>query len=275
MEMKEEVTTYKDKRERVNSTDYPPLPNPPLVEAIFELKWEWPNQGGGIDPNYMSLFGRMYEQLKKEYPHYEQLPTASMPYELANHIVQHRFRKEEDKWPLVQLGRGIVVINDVTQYVWDDFEKRICQILEILFKFHSDTKTDFQIESLMLRYIDSVGVDYTQVNILDFLRGNLKLDAKFDQELFKDTGVKEVPFGVDLNFSLPSEFPLGALHLRFRRGLGDRINELMWETIVQSRGEHVPTGKKGIIEWAKSAHALTHKWFFKAIEGELRERFEK
>lgn len=262
-------------RKKVNSPNYRKLPNPPLVEAIFELKWEWPNQGGGIDPNYMSLFGRMYEQLKKEYPHYEQLPTASMPYELTNHIVQHRFRKEEDKWPLVQLGRGIVVINDVTQYYWEDFSKRIAEVLGILFKFHEDANIEPNINNLALRYIDSVEFEYEKGNIHDFLKDNLKLKIEFDEELFEETGVHNIPFGIDLNFSLLSTLPVGALRLRFKRGTGERINELIWETIVESRKEHVPNEKEGIIEWVENAHKLTHEWFIRTTKGELLSKFTK
>jgi uncharacterized protein (TIGR04255 family) len=48
---------------------------------------------------------------------------------------------------------------------------------------------------------------------------------------------------------------------------------LVWETVVQSLGHDVPKNKDGILKWAEDAHTLTHKWFFKMIEGELLEEF--
>ncbi|MCX6750116.1 MAG: hypothetical protein NTZ83_01545 [Candidatus Pacearchaeota archaeon] len=46
------------------------LKNKPLVEAIFELRWQLKEiqPGVKVDPNYKMLIGRVYERLKEEYP---------------------------------------------------------------------------------------------------------------------------------------------------------------------------------------------------------------
>lgn len=82
------------------------LKNKPLVEAIFELRWnlQEPSPGMRVDPHYKLLIGRLYDKLNDEYPFHEQLPTATMPDEIAGYVVRHRFRKDKDKWPLIQIG---------------------------------------------------------------------------------------------------------------------------------------------------------------------------
>lgn len=80
------------------------LKNKPLVEAIFELRWDLqePVPGIKIDPHYKLLIGRLYDKLNDEYPYHEQLPIAAMPDEILGHVVQHRFRRNKDEWPLIQ-----------------------------------------------------------------------------------------------------------------------------------------------------------------------------
>jgi len=105
------------------------LSKKPLVEAIFELRWKLqePTPGIKIDPNYKLLVGGIYDKIRQSYPFYEQLPTSALPDEIAAYVVQHRFRKATDGWPLVQIGPGVITVNDTEGYTWDDFIVRIQQ----------------------------------------------------------------------------------------------------------------------------------------------------
>jgi uncharacterized protein (TIGR04255 family) len=95
------------------------LRNKPLLEAIFELRWELQEQAPGLklDPHYKILIGSLYDRVKDEYPFHEELPTATIPDEISGYIVKHRFRKSENGWPLIQLGPGVVTLNDTEGYV--------------------------------------------------------------------------------------------------------------------------------------------------------------
>ena len=252
------------------------LKNKPLVEAIFEIRWELqePAPGMKIDPHYKILIGRIYDRIKNEYPFHEQLPTATMPDEIAGYVVQHRFRKDKDKWPLIQIGPGIITLNDTDGYVWEDFESRIYHLLDVLFDAYPDSDSNLRINWLLLRYIDAVDFDYEKYDVFSFIRENLKIDIKVYEELFKDTGVKGLPLGFDLRFSFPAKKPKGAVHLRFVRGKRKNVDALIWETHVQSVGEDTPKTKDQISSWVIDAHTLTDDWFFKMIEGELLRRFE-
>lgn len=252
------------------------LKNKPLVEAIFELRWnlQEPAPGMRIDPHYKLLIGRLYDKLNDEYPFHEQLPAATMPDEIAGYIVQHRFRKDKDKWPLVQIGPGITTVNDTEGYVWEDFEKRIIQTVNILFEVYPESKSNLTVNRLLLRYIDAIAFDFEKDDIFTFLKEQAKTKINLYQKLFEDTRVEKSPLGLDLRFSFPSTKPKGAIHLRFVRGKRKESDALIWETMVESVSEDVPKVQNEIADWVKEAHNLTDDWFFKLIEGELLRRFE-
>lgn len=252
------------------------LKNKPLVEAIFEIRWELqePAPGMKIDPHYKILIGRIYDRVKDKYPFHEQLPTATMPDEIAGYVVQHRFRKDKDKWPLIQIGPGIVTLNDTEGYVWEDFEERMFNVVDILFEAYPDAETNLKFNWLLLRYIDAVDFNYERDNIFSFLKENMKINIEMYEKLFEEAGVSSLPLGFDLRFSFPAITPKGAVHLRFVRGKRKDADALIWETQVQSVGDDAPKVKDQIITWVVDAHKLTDDWFFKMIEGELLRRFE-
>lgn len=252
------------------------LRNKPLIEAIFELRWELQERAPGmeIDPHYKILIGRIYDMVRGEYPFHEQLPTATIPDEIAGYVVQHRFRKDKDKWPLIQLGPGIITLNDTDGYMWDDFEKRVSHILDTIFEAYSDAENNLKVNRLLLRYIDAIDFDYGKDDIFNFLKEKMKMNVEIHEKLFEDTGVGKLPLGSDLRFSFPSTRPKGAVRLRFVRGKRKDADALIWETMVQSIGDDAPKVKEKIDTWVKEAHNLTDDWFFKLIEGELLRRFE-
>jgi uncharacterized protein (TIGR04255 family) len=271
------------KIENINNSSYQVLgmtrkilKNKPLVEAIFELRWELQESTSEmkIDPHYKLLIGRIYDRVKEVYPFHEQLPTAAIPDEIAGYVVQHRFRKNKGEWPLIQLGPGIITLNDTHGYMWDDFEKRVSYVLEILFGAYPDSDENITINKSLLRYIDAVSFDYEEKNIFDFLKEKMKMNIEIHEGLFRKTGVNKSPLGLDLRFSFLSKEPKGAIHLRFTRGKKEEVNALIWETMVESLGNEVPQTRDDIGVWVKKAHELTDDWFFKMIEGELLGRFE-
>lgn len=252
------------------------LKNKPLVEAIFELRWELqePAPIMKVDPHYRLLVGRVYDRVKDEYPFHEQLPTATIPDEIAGYVVQHRFRKDKDEWPLIQVGPGVITLNDTDGYIWEDFEKRISHVLDTFFEAYPNTDSKITINRSLLRYIDAVSFDYEEGDIFTFLREKMKMNIEINNDLFEKTEVSRLPLGLDMRFSFPSKEPKGAVHLRFSRGKREDVHALLWETMVESLGNDSPQTKKDITTWVKKAHQLTDNWFFMMIEGELLRRFE-
>lgn len=252
------------------------LSNKPLLEAIFELKWKLKeiSEGVKVDPNYKLLLGMIYDRIKDEYPYYEELPTATMPDEMAGHVIQNRFRTNENEWPVFQIGPGIITVNDTQGYVWDDFQKRINDIIGILHEVYPNSEENLKFESVSLRYLDSIEFNFENNNIFDFLKDEMKTHVKFYDKLFDGTGVESSPLGFDFKTSFVCNNPKGAMFLRFGRVNINSSDNLMWETMVKSLYGDTPQKQEDLEVWVNEAHDLTDDWFFKLIDGNLMRRFE-
>lgn len=136
------------------------LSHAPLVEAILEIRWRLQTNPAipdmAVDPQYKLLVGRLYDRLRQDYPIHEPLPTSVMPDEMLNYLVQHRFRKSANGWPLVQVGPGIATVNDTEGYIWDDFAERGRQLLQALADIYPDATWPLTVTGLQLRYIDAL-----------------------------------------------------------------------------------------------------------------------
>ena len=102
----------------------------------------------------------------------------------------------------------------------------------------------------------------------------MKVNININKEIFAETGVGERPIDFDFRFSFLLAKPEGAIRMRVLRGKVKTSDALLLETMVNLIGEDVPQEKGKIFDWVKSAHELTHKWFFKIIEGDLQRRLE-
>ena len=249
--------------------------NKPLVETIFEIRWELEKtKFGFMDPNYKLIIGRMYDKLKDEYSFYEQLPMANIPDGIAEYITQHRFRVGKNKWPLIQIGQGILTVNDTENYIWEDFEKRISQAVKTLIEVYPNGEEKIKVNKKVLRYIDSVEFNYEKDNIFDFLKDKMKTNVGLYKKLFEKTGVIKIPLGFDLRFSFESTKPKGVINLRFRKGKNKNVDSLIWELLIESTQLEVSSIEENISKWVSEGHALTDEWFFKLIEGDLFRRFK-
>jgi len=86
------------------------------------------------DPHYQILIGTLYGKLREAgYSFHEPLQTSNIPDEMVPYIVQHRFRPYQEQWPLVQIGSGILTLNDTIHYSWSDFSGRIRDLVESFF----------------------------------------------------------------------------------------------------------------------------------------------
>jgi uncharacterized protein (TIGR04255 family) len=253
----------------------PPLKNKPLVEAIFELRWELPERTPGvkIDPYYKILIGTLYQNVKERYPYLETLPSSNIPEEIASYLIQYRYRVSKDKWPLIQVGPGIITLNNTEGYIWGNFEEQVSFLAEKFFLTYPNVDK-LTINDVLIRYIDSIDFDYQINDIFQFLREEMKIDIRLADNLFSDTGVNEKPLALDFTSSFRYDELPGIMNLRFASGKRSGKDILLWETVVQSIRDDAPKNKEDILKWLSKAHWLEDDWFFKIIEGDLLKRFE-
>lgn len=255
--------------------DITDLNNKPLVEAIFELRWKLKEVGNGIliDPDYKLLIGTIYDKVKNKYKHHKQLPSATMPDEIAAYVVQHQFRYSEDGWPLIQVGPGVITLNDTEKYTWSNFQKRIDELINVLFESYPNSDEKLEINSLVLRYINAEEFDFEKNDIWGFIKDKLKIYVNIYPQLFENTEVSDKPLSFDLQFTFPTNKPNGATYLRFRQGSIKNKSALIWETQIQSTKQDIPNNED-LPNWIKDAHSLTKDWFFKMIKGDLLEKYK-
>jgi len=250
------------------------LKNKPLVEAVLELRWVLAQQGPGLhfDPHYRLLLGRFSERINSDYPYHEPLPTSQIPDGMVAHAVQHRFRHAQNEWPLVQIGPGIMTVNDTVKYTWSDFQKRCEDAVGKLYDSHP-VSAEFHVQDIVLRYIDAVPFDYTNDNIFTFLADKLKTRISLPDSLFNNTDIQKNPELFNWQASFKHKKPSGMATLRFATGQKDAKPSLIWETLIQSSGSDLPKFPDEFAKWLNDAHDITDDWFFKLIEGELERRF--
>jgi len=250
------------------------LANKPLVEAIFEAKWklETGPQGELVDPHYKLLPGRLFERLSNEYPIHEPLPASTFPDEMVAHTAQHRFRKKPGGWPLVQVGPGVLTLNDTEGYVWTDFAQRAIAMVDALFSVYPKAD-ELQLSGLSLRYLDAIGFNPRETDAFAFLRENFHTSISLPDGLFA-RAENRLPSALSFQsaFGLTRPRGLGIIRFNFGRKLGEPA--LIWETLVSSQAKDVPRTPRDIAGWLEDAHEVTHDWFFAMIDSKLLERFK-
>lgn len=268
--------------EQKGMTDTDAIPKPkiltrkPLVEAIFELKWALPEQPPGFvqDPGAQLLLGSFYDRIKRQYPVALPLPTASAPPELTGHMVTYQFRVAKNKWPLVQLGPGILTVNDTEGYTWDSFRPRLIEAIQAIFDSYPGDGEKPHPVFAQLRYINAITFNPQETSVPKLLREKLHTDIEFDKRLFEQDQKKaDSPAGLGLNVTYPLSEPRGVGGLFFAQGRRNDQDALVWEIVIRSVKADAPQAPSEYPSWLDSAHTVAERWFLTLCRGALHESF--
>lgn len=238
------------------------LPNAPLVEVIFELRWQIKNKSDLLKFQY--LFGDLYSDLKNTYPARENLVTPDFPLDIFVNQPIHRVRIEKEKYPLYQIGPGILTVNTVDEvYFWNDFYKSIDEVLNTFISVSSfETDIDF-IPGLL--YIDFFPFDFKNNNVHDYL--NEKFNITFKQSFMSESNP------VNLNLGFYYETELGNLSISFQHGNNNQ-NQTGIVLKTKLEGLEFKLEKENLLNWLNKAHDLCSKSFKELTKGKLYESFK-
>jgi uncharacterized protein (TIGR04255 family) len=195
-----------------------------------------------------------------------------LPEPLLVRTIQHRFRSAKGEWPLVQVGPGILTVNETEKYSWPNFQRTAQDVFSKLFDAHPKS-AELKITSLVLRYINAIEFDYAQNNILNFLMEQLKTNISFPPNLFQVGSVLPNPNSLDCQTTFPSQNPTGVVVIRLATGHKNKIPALIWEIIFQALQDDLPKLPDNFVTWMTSAHKIIEDCFFELISGELERRF--
>lgn len=235
--------------------------NAPIVEAIFELKWQLPHIRDNlpVDNNYPIIIGALNEKFKHVYPFHEPLPTLAIPEGMAKWNVQHRFRSKPDSWPLYQIGPGIITLNFTKEYHPADFCKSLAELIRGFFEVYPNEPI-LVINELSLRYIDAIKFDYS-TNVLDYLKQHFVIGLDLPGELFEGEFFSHLPEFFDVKFVYPIKNDVGKIIIRLARGNTNSNDVIIVETLVKSNLLNKELSSDEIIEWVRSSHEVTHRTF--------------
>ncbi len=264
------------KTEKPKKSEIPPLLHPPLIEAIFEIRWEIESdeQSGRMrDPSYPMMYGSLYERLKRDFPVIEDLPATQAHPETAPYVPRHRMRKEKNGYPLVQVGPGIITVNEAKGYSWSSFRSLILKIVESVIDLYPKGVSPLNLSKAELRYVNGIKFDIARENPLSFLEEKLHMKWEMNPEFFEEGLVQERPNAFGMTISYPLNKPMGNLAMSVNLGQFESRPAFIQQTLIQSVGELAPSDVEGFSLWLQEAHTAAESCFHTFCKGSLMEKF--
>lgn len=264
------------KSEKIKKTEIPPLLHPPLIEVIFELRWEIENDqqtGRMRDPSYPMMYGSLYERLKRDFPVIEDLPSVQAHPETTPFIPRHRMRREKNGYPLIQVGPGMITVNDAKGYSWKNFRDLCLRIVESVADLYPMGTLPLNFIKSEIRFVNGIRFDIARENPLVFLAEKLHMKVEMDPELLVQNSLNERPNSVGLNLSYALEKPMGNLTLSANLGQYEGKPAFIQQTLIHSVGELVPSEASGFTPWLEEAHTVAENCFQVFCKGPLMEKF--
>jgi len=244
------------------------LKNAPLKEVIFELLWELPldQTGFPIDTGFELAQGIFASKIKKDFPvHKKTIPEGFQNVRLYPKPI-HQFWKKEITWPVVQLGHGIMTVNDTdANYIWEDnFLPNIKNSLTILLDSYEN---QLPFNRVSLKYIDSIDLPDNVNDISNYISKN------FQTDLINRYPLPGKLKGININqtFELPDET---IMQISIQTATNNATNKpaIVWITGVEKKGLFK---KDEIINWTVEAHKQVSDTFVNMLEKEFYENFDR
>jgi uncharacterized protein (TIGR04255 family) len=224
------------------------LPYAPLQEVIFEGKWELSldtQTKAFIDPELQFALGKFKQSISQTFPVYKSKFPPDIPQQLLTHQPIHQFWTGEGVWPVLQLGPGIVTVNDTAKnYEWENvFFPLVKETLGNVRKAY-DNEMNFILYTL--RYIDVVNIqDYAFKNWQEFVMENINFQFKNG---FATPGTLN-NFRFEQAFEIPG---IGLLEISLSNGQNNKKEDIfVWQTAVSGRNS---INCDGLIDWLVDAH---------------------
>ena len=231
------------------------LKKAPLQEVILEVRWGSTaavSAGGGGDSGYLLALGKFHGTVADKFPIVVKKFPIDVPWQIIGNQVHYQFWTNKNTWPVLQLGPGILTVNDTEKnYEWrQTFFPMVSEAIETLCKAYS---VNMSFSSFSLRYIDVVKTkDYEFNNWPDFIKDHINF--VFTNQF--DTRGKLKNFSFDQVFELPDG---GLLQIILSNGVGaDQEDVFVLQTSVN---QPLETNKDGLLKKIEAAHNHTSEIF--------------
>lgn len=231
------------------------LPNAPLQEVIFEVKWDLkldPATRSYIDPGFDLGVGKFHGLIQDEFPLTKQKMPDHIPNVIIGHQIKHQFWKGEGIWPVVQMGPGIMALNETDKtYDWHNgFFPLIKKALDSLGKAYN---LEISFANYTLRYIDTVQIaDYGFNDWQSFVQENISISVV---NSFNTRGPLK-SFVIEQAFDLGGD---GMLQVTLSSAQNEKKEDtFVWQTVISGQ---MPMQKEALLIWIEKAHTNTSDIF--------------
>ncbi len=262
------------------------LPNAPLVEVVFELRWDLPGSGSiepiRFDPGYPILCDEFSRAVKKlGFRHTKDMQPQGFSF---GHSIDRRFYlSEKQAFPLVQIGHGVFAVNESAGYKWAKFKASCLKHLKILIESYPRMTSFSIMPSLIeLRYIDVFPAKSEKGkarDIFTFLKDDTNLGISRPSLMEGLENLQSLKGG-----RIIAEYPVKKTKatifvLDLASAKTDAEKTVRMESKVRSVGKDVPKLKakpkfiKDVSEWLERAHSITSPFFRQLIKPELLRKF--
>ena len=228
------------------------LPNAPLKEVIFEIFWDdsIENSNTPVDQGFELALGVFANKIQKTHPKIKKIFPDNFPLSLMGKTT-HQFWKDEMTWPVVQLGPGVMAINDTDKsYDWENgYFDLIKNCLKYLYESYNGK---INVKQLQLKYIDAVDLP-PDSDCSVFLRNNLRIELKNHF----NTPSTLSGFQINQSFILDDA---SSISLTVNDAINNMTQEksIVWTTTVMSKEIF---DFDGIIPWLQKAHISSSTMF--------------
>lgn len=235
------------------------LPNAPLVEVIFEIRWNFNPATTDLSAVTDCLYGMFKPELP--YREYSAMPLPS-GMTLPMKLEKTYFRKAAGEYPLVQVAPGIVSVNTVDAvYEWDDFARFTESVVARLASCEDVTRN---MAGVSLKYLDFYEFDFEHGDVCGFISDNFSFSLGNDAAI----GLRPLSVNVQTNY----QTPLGIFSVNISRGgVGGKAGIVMNTSVSLDYPVFRPEKLKG---WLDGAHETLSGYFKKVTEGKMYNSFK-
>lgn len=241
------------------------LPHAPLVEVIFEIRWNSTDRANL--EKFQLLIGSMFTALQADFPNAVNLrPDPAIPFNAFIGVPTHRFTNANG-YPMYQLGPGVLSVNMIDPgYDWDSFMATTKSIVSI---FEQLSELSGQKVTLALKYLDFFKVNFSEIDLLAYIKKNFHLSV--EAPYLSDSRAKT------FSFATTYAVDMGTFAVTMNTGYnnvgGRQIEGIITESNIS---KEIPFEALNdyIASTLPSAHELLGQFFKELTKGELYDSFK-
>lgn len=263
------------------------LPNAPLLEVVFELRWALEGPEGlpvqlHQDPAY-SLLAIEFTEIAKSYGFGTRRDMATSPTGPLGHTIHYRyFRGDSFPFPIWQIGPGIFAYNESTDYEWSSYRASLREAVRALLVSYPKSKSlKLRPVHLELRYTDAFSSELLgHTDLAKFFNGDSNLTINLNK-FFKSNdfggavdgrleivrklkNVKNTVFCLEVGTGEASKKPTILV-----------VSKVLTKSDKMDLGSNSRSIVSNIIRWADAAHKLTHEFFWDFVSENLMKKVGK